>query len=40
MNNQNNENNVINIKVDNKEQVISKFSYDENDKLNKELSKS
>ena len=30
--------NIINIKVDNKEQVISKFSYDENDKLNKELS--
>jgi hypothetical protein len=30
--------NNINIKVDNKEQVISKFSYDENDKLNKELS--
>lgn len=29
--------NVINIKIDNKEQVISKFSYDENDKLNKEL---
>lgn len=29
--------NVINIKVNNKEQVISKFSYDENDKLNKEL---
>ncbi len=28
----------INIKVDNKEQIISKFSYDENDKLNKELS--
>lgn len=30
--------NIINIKIDNKEQVISKFSYDENDKLNKELS--
>ncbi|MBQ8522786.1 MAG: hypothetical protein IJ458_03915 [Clostridia bacterium] len=30
--------NIVNIKVDNKEQVISKFSYDENDKLNKELS--
>lgn len=43
MNNQNditkfNEYNIINVKVDNKEQVISKFSYDENDKLNKELS--
>ena len=30
--------NIINIKVDNSEQIISKFSYDENDKLNKELS--
>jgi hypothetical protein len=30
--------NIINIKVDDKEQIISKFSYDENDKLNKELS--
>lgn len=30
--------NIINIKVDNKEKIISKFSYDENDKLNKELS--
>ena len=30
--------NSINIKVDSKEQIISKFSYDENDKLNKELS--
>lgn len=29
---------VINIKVENNEQVISKFSYDKNDKLNKELS--
>ncbi|MFQ6724441.1 MAG: hypothetical protein ACLRFE_03830 [Clostridia bacterium] len=41
MNNQNidlKDYNIINIKVDNKEQVISKFSYDENDKLNKELS--
>jgi len=33
-----NDYNIVNIKVDNKEQVISKFSYDENDKLNKELS--
>lgn len=32
------EHNIINIKTDNKEQIISKFSYDEDDKLNKELS--
>jgi len=36
--NQNNEDLVINIKVDNKEQIISKYSYDETDKLNKDLS--
>ena len=30
--------NTINIKADTKEQIISKFSYDEYDKLNKELS--
>lgn len=29
---------VVNIKVENKEQIISRFSYDENDKLNKDLS--
>lgn len=29
---------VVDIRVDNKDQVISKFSYDKNDKLNKELS--
>ena len=28
---------TINIKVQNKEQVISQFSYDENDKINKDL---
>ena len=36
--NKNTEDLVINIKVDNKEQIISKFSYDETDKLNKDLS--
>ena len=30
--------NIVNVKIDNKHQIISKFSYDENDKLNKELS--
>ena len=29
---------IINIKVQNKEQIISNFSYDENDKINKDLS--
>lgn len=28
---------TINIKVENKEQIISQFSYDENDKINKDL---
>jgi len=31
------ENNIVNIKVENKEQIISSYSYDENDKLNKDL---
>ena len=30
--------NIINIKIENEDQVISKFSYDKNDKLNTELS--
>ena len=29
---------LINIKVENKDQIISNFSYDENDRLNKDLS--
>ena len=29
--------NIVNIKVENKEQIISSYSYDENDKLNKDL---
>ena len=29
---------IINIKVENKDQIISNFSYDENDRLNKDLS--
>ena len=29
---------IINIKVQNKEQIISNYSYDENDKINKDLS--
>jgi len=29
---------IINIKVENKNQIISNFSYDENDKINKDLS--
>ena len=32
------ERDIINIKVENKSQIISNYSYDENDKLNKELS--
>ena len=31
---------LINIKVENKDQIISNFSYDENDRLNKDLSES
>ena len=31
------EDRIVNIKVENKEQIISSFSYDENDKLNEDL---
>ena len=31
------EDNIVNIKVENKEQIISSYSYDENDKFNKDL---
>ena len=33
-----NDDKIINIKVENKNQIISNFSYDENDRLNKDLS--